>query len=193
MKKVVFLLIVMVLIISSCKEDPTEPSSSSHLFQGIIVTDDVGNALGTYGKDDGDWGKDMNWTNAENQLLDFADTVSLDATFLGDTTVHPYIMTAFFPNPTSSSSMVYLKIPGTLKFKMTIVDKNFKRLFTFCKKLPQGMYSFEMEFSDTTKFVNKELYRMYYQYSYSGNINYYKGHGDIMICRSSSQFDCIHW
>lgn len=190
MKKYLFFLLLTILA-TSCKDKPAD--TPSYQFEGIIVTNDIGETLGTYGTDDGDWGKDISWTAEENQVLNFPDTVDLSGTYLGDTTGQPPQNAIFYPNPLSSYARLHLRIIGRLKFKMAIVDHHFNRLFTYCNKLDEGNHSVLIDLSDSIKFPDRTVYRLYYRSSYGANSDFHKGHGDIMICRSHSQFDCIDY
>jgi hypothetical protein len=49
-----------------------------------------------------------------------------------------------------------------------------------------------LDFSDTAKFVEGEVYRLHYTMSVAGNENFYKGHGDILMC-SRLQSQCLEY
>ncbi|MCX6248729.1 MAG: hypothetical protein NTW10_13475 [Bacteroidetes bacterium] len=61
--------------------------TQAHHFKGIVVINEVGQEMGTWGTDDGDWRTDSKWSASENEIQSFPDTVSLDGTFVEDTTV----------------------------------------------------------------------------------------------------------
>lgn len=42
--------------------------------------------MGVWGIDDGDWSTDSLWTEQEYQILNFPDTLSLENTYIEDTT-----------------------------------------------------------------------------------------------------------
>ena len=186
-----FLLFVCILIcFAGCKKkSDTVDSSGIHVFKGIVVTDMAGNALGTWGTEDGDWGNDHNWTASENELLNFPDTVSLDGTYINDTTgwnndpgaQQPQNFVAGFPNPTATGSVLVFKNYGKLKLKVVVVDKQYKRLDTISEKW-SGLMEYSLNFSDSTKYPDG-VYRVYYSFSTKDSLNFYKGHGDILICR----------
>jgi hypothetical protein len=46
-----------------------------------------------------------------------------------------------------------------------------------------------LDFSDSIKFQDG-IYRMYYSFSAKDSLNFYKGHGDILICRGNNWQDC---
>jgi hypothetical protein len=75
-----------------------------------------------------------------------------------------------------------------LKFKATIVDKYYKRIFNFACK--DSSANFRIDLSDSAKFQAGTIYRMYYSLSAKDSLNFYKGHGDILICRENNLQDC---
>jgi len=197
MKNLLLSVCVLICLAGCKKNDDTQNSSNAHIFKGIVVTDEVGNALGTWGTEDGDWGTDANWSPSEYELLNFPDTISLDGTYIRDTTgwnigpgIHeqPYNIVIAFPNPVKEYPILVYRGLGLLKFKTTIVDKYYNRLYTYaCKDSAANIH---LDFSDTIKFQSGTIYRMYYTLSTKDSLNFYKGHGDILICRESAHQDC---
>ena len=58
-----------------------------------------------------------------------------------------------------------------LKFKAATVDKYFNRLFTYCAKDKGAPLYFDL--SDSTKFQNGQLYRLYHSYSATDSLKFY--------------------
>jgi hypothetical protein len=181
MKNILSSVFILIFLLAGCKKhDDTQSSSRAHEFKGIAVINDIGQILGTWGTEDGDWGTDANWSPGEYELLNFPDTVSLDGTFVRDTTgwdsgpgIHeqPRNFTIVFPNPVQSHATLAFSGLGMLKFKATIVDKYYNRMKTYVTK-------------------TDGVYRMYYSFSAKDSLNFYKGHGDILVCRMANYADC---
>jgi hypothetical protein len=191
------ILIVFLLIIFGCEKQENQPSAINHLFSGIIKTDEDGNREETWGTDDGDWGVDQNWNDEEYSLLSFPDTVNLDGTFVKDTTgwnngtgIHerPENIVIVYPNPTADKQRLTFKGIGFLKFKAIIVDQYFNSISTFVSK--DSITHFDVDFSDSVEFPNGSVYRMYYTLSATDSLDFYKGHGDILICRENDLQAC---
>jgi len=186
------------LCIYGCKKDTEDQESPIiHHFPGIVVINEIGQPMGTWGTDDGDWKTDGSWSEEEFTLLEFPDTISLDGTYITDTTgwntgsgIHeqPQNIVIVYPNPASNGQILVFRGIGLLKFKVAIVDKYFNRVFTYaCKDSDLNVH---LDFSDSSKFQNGTIYRMYYSLSATDSLNFYKGHGDILICRESELQDC---
>jgi hypothetical protein len=198
MKNLLFSVCVLLCLAGCKKHDDTQNSSNAHVFKGIVVTDEAGNALGTWGTEDGDWGTDANWSPSEYELLNFPDTISLDGTFIMDTTgwnigpgIHeqPQNFVAGFPNPVVDRSILVFGNFGTLKLKATIVDRYYHRMETYALKWG-GLLEITLDLSDTTKYLNGKIYRVFYSFSAKDSLNFYKGHGDILVCRGSTWQEC---
>lgn len=193
-----FLCICILIGIAGCKKHgDTNESPGIHAFNGIVVTNDLGQPLGTWGTEDGDWKTDANWTSAEYDLLNFPDTISLDGTYIEDTTgwnigpgIHeqPSNFVALFPNPVFNDAMMVFRDFGVVKCKAVIVDKYYKRLDSFSFKW-NGLLHHTIDLSDTVKYPNA-VYRILYSFSVKDSLNFYKGHGDLLICRENAPLDC---
>ncbi len=153
--------------------------------------------MGIWGKDDGDWRTDSIWSDEEFSLLNFPDTIDLSGTFLKDTTgwntgpgIHekPQNIVIVYPNPTKFFQFMVFRGLGFLKLKVTIVDKCHNRIFSYACK--DSISNVQLDFSDTTRFKNGTMYRLYYSLSAIGHLNFHKGHGDILICREGELQDC---
>lgn len=183
---------------NGCKKNAENQSTNLiHSYPGIVVINEIGQQMGTWGNDDGDWDTDKFWSEEEFNLLEFPDTINLNGTYIKDTTgwnsgtgIHekPQNIVIVYPNPTVNIQFLVYRGLGLLKLKVTIVDKYFNRLFTYaCKDSTSDV---RLDFSDFTKFQNGEIYRMYYSLSVTDSLNFYKGHGDILICRESELQNC---
>jgi hypothetical protein len=161
------------------------------------VINDIGQILGTWGTDDGDWRTDSIWSTSVFELLNFPDTISLDGTYVKDTTgwnagpgiqEQPQNIVIVFPNPVKDYAKLIYRGLGVLKFKAAIVDKYNNRMYTFaCKDSTANIY---LDLSDSTKFQNGIIYRIYYSLSAKDSLNFYKGHGDILICKENTLQGC---
>jgi hypothetical protein len=198
MKNLLLLLCVLICISGCKKHNDNENSSQVHEFKGIILIGYHGQHTGLLGIDDGDWRTDDHWSSSEYELLNFPDTVSLNGTFIKDTTgwnnspginEHPRNIVCVFPNPVNDYPMLVFRGIGLLKFKATIVDKYFNRLFTFVCK--DSISNTIIDLSDSTKFQDRTIYRMYYSFSTTDSLNFYKGHGDILICNDCTLEECL--
>ncbi len=189
---------IILLCITGCNKHTTNQNPSLvHVFKGIAVVNTMGEIMGNWGTPDSDWETDVTWTSEEAALLNFPDTVSLAGTYIRDTTgwntgtgIHeqPENAILVFPNPVAGYATLYFKGLGMVKFKATIVDKYFNRLMTFAAK--SGMGEINLNLSDPAKFQNGVIYRLYYTLSATDSLNFYKGHGDILICREAVSNDC---
>jgi len=199
MKNILFSVCILLFFLAGCKKhDDTQSSSQSHEFKGIAVINEIGQIMGTWGTEDGDWGTDANWSPLEYELLNFPDTISLDGTFVRDTAgwnigpgIHeqPQNSVLVFPNPVQSRTTLEFHGLGLLKFKAAIVDKYYNRMKTYVNKTDAPVLVM-LDFSDSTKFQSGNIYRMYYSFSAKDSLNFYKGHGDILICRENNSQDC---
>ena len=191
-------LIGLLLCFTACNKHKNSTSSPQvHEFKGIAVINSNGEIMGEWGTDDGDWGNDATWSAEEFQLLNFQDTVSLSGTYVRDTVgwnigpgihVQPHNEVLSFTNPAASQQyLVYFGL-GLLKFKAVIVDKYFNPLFTYCSRDSGRVVHIDL--SDSTKFQNGVICRMYYSFSATDSLHFYKGHGDILICREQTLNDC---
>ncbi|HTX89355.1 MAG TPA: hypothetical protein VMC08_10225 [Bacteroidales bacterium] len=189
-----FLILLMLVLATACTPKKTDnPGPVYHDFPGIIATNEIGQILGNVGHEDGDWSKDSLWTQDEENILSYPDTVTLDGTWIppmnkpGDRGIGNIILG--FPNPLSSQAILYYYTGGVVKLKFAVVDHYYNRLFTWCHKVT-GTTEVNLDLSDSTKFKNGEIYRLYYSMSASGHLEFWKGHGDLLICRGLSTADC---
>jgi len=196
--KNLLLSLCMLICLAGCKKhNDDQNSSQTHEFKGIAVINDIGQIIAKWGTEDGDWGTDAKWSTSEYDLLNFPDTISLTGTFIKDTIgwdigpgIHeqPQNVVIVFPNPAKNYPMLVYRGLGLLKFKATIVDKYYNRLFTYACKDSASI--FHLDLSDSTKFQNGTIYRIYYSLSAKDSLNFYKGHGDILICKENKLQDC---
>lgn len=183
-KSVVSILVLLLVFLSfnCCNED----NSLGNKFSGIVFTSEGGQPLGTYGgKDDNDWKYDADWAQKVYDLMDFDDTVDLAGTYLDSSYIPsddpPEIKFAFFPNPVADMASVYIILPGMIKVKLAIVDSNLNPLLTYSYKKSDTAWVW-LDLKDQSRFIIGEVYRVYYTMSVEGNTDFYKGHGDILMC-----------
>ncbi len=194
MRSIVIIMMLFSVLLSflpACKDD--EPSVSDVEFRGIVFRDELGNHTGTYGgTDDNDWSYDSLWTPETWAILNFPDTVGLAGTFLYPTYAAPGpIQLSFFPNPVNQNTNAYLILPGKIKVKMALMDREMNVIFKHVYIDSDTSWTI-LDFSDTTKFVEGEVYRLIYTMSVDGDENFYKGHGDILMC-SKLQSQCLDY
>lgn len=197
LKDLLLFICILICFLGCKKQNNDQSSSQAHEFKGIAVINDIGQIMGTWGTEDGDWSTDRIWTNGEYNLLSFPDTISMNGTFVKDTIgwntgpgIHeqPFNIVIIYPNPVKNTLMLIYRGLGLLKFKAAIVDKYYNRMFTFAFK--DSTANIRLDLSDSTKFQNGTIYRMYYSLSAKDSLNFYKGHGDILICRENPLQGC---
>jgi len=194
----ILFIIIIFQSINGCKKNTENNSTpNTYSFSGIVTIDNEGMPMGIWGNDDGDWSTDNYWSDEELALLDFSDTISLSNTYLRDTTgwnsgsgIHeqPHNNVIAYPNPVNDRLNIAYRGLGLLKFKTVIVDKYYNTLFTYVFK--DSSSTIQLDISDSTMFKNGTIYRIYYSLSAIDSVNFYKGHGDILICRNSELQDC---
>ncbi len=196
LKLIVSIQIIFGILLCGIGCDEKQSPTITHSFSGIIVFDNQGFPMATWGHDDGDWEEDENWTEEEYALLDFMDTVSISGTFLKDTSewngtgigeIYRNEVIAF-PNPAINNLNMIARGLGLVKFKANIVDKYHNSLFTYACKDSTRIISLDV--TDSSIFEDGEIYRLYYSLSVEDNLNFYKGHGDILICREDLPQEC---
>lgn len=194
--RLLWMLSVLLLNFYACKDKKNndDPPPVEVEFPGIVFTDEMGNHLGNYGgTDDNDWKRDLSWPSEVDDLMKFPDTVQLSGTYLDSAYVpgQDLIQFHFFPNPVHSLASVYIILPGHVKVKLALVDHFLKPVMTKVY-LDSDTSWVWLDLSDTSQFVEGEVYRMYYILSAEGNEDFYKGHGDILKCREL-QFNCVKY
>jgi len=194
-KTIITSIALLILTFLACKKNDENKIPD---FQGVIMIDQFGEITGTLGQDDGDWIHEDVWTDEEYALLDFPDTVSLDGTFITDTSndsggtlIDPvyFNKVSFYPIPVMETGFVDFWYQGYVKFKMAIVDQSFNSLLTYSCK--DTFRIFSIDFSDTVLYATGEIYRMYYSLSITDSLHFYKGHGDFFVCHDMDEESCI--
>jgi hypothetical protein len=175
------ILFIIIGLSTTCKNE--EPSNTPVKFSGIVFKDEYGNDLGIYGgSDDNDWQFDETWTEETWGIMDFEDTIDLSGTYLNQTYFAPEnIQFTFFPNPVANYAIPHIIMPGRLKVKIAMVAKNLNTVFHISYK-DQDTSMFNLDLSDTVKFIEGDVYRVYYTFSVEGMEDFYKGHGDVLMC-----------
>jgi hypothetical protein len=163
-------------------------------FSGIVFKDEYGNDQGTYGgTDDNDWNYDSTWSQEIWDLLDFNDTVSLSGTYLNSSYDPPQQISFYlFPNPVADEASAYILVPGNIKIKMALADHQLKSVSTYCYKGRDTSWV-RLVMEDTNTFVEGEVYRLYYTFSVLGRENFYKGHGDVLMCYNRPSNLCLSY
>ncbi len=186
----------MALNFNACKDkknnDDLPPVEME--FPGIVFRDEMGNHLGNYGgPDDNDWKFDQSWPSEVDDLMKFPDSVQLSGTYL-DTSYVPgqdLIRFHLFPNPVNAFASVYIILPGRAKIKLALVDHFLKPVMTKVY-LDSDTSWVWLDLSDTSRFIEGEVYRLYYLMSVEGRQDFYQGHGDVLMCRELP-FNCLKY
>lgn len=166
------------------------------------MTDAMGQRIGNLGDNDlNDWQYDEVWNEKEYALLDFKDTLLLTNTKKAEVSVGVY------PNPNSDFFSFYFHASNKVKFKMVLVNESFEVLEQF--STIGEHYAFHLDVDNfflingykvlkaqnfgpnvihTDQYADGEILRLYYSFSAEGSPNFYKGHGDILICRSELEY-----
>lgn len=195
------LLIWMIIFCFACADEEAPKAK----FEGIIMKTSSGNPAGTLGDNDlNDWQEDDSWSEREYALLAYEDTVSLENTAESDVSIFVY------PNPTSDYFTFRYQASNRVKFKMVLVDESFNVLEKLSSSGEFISFSFDVEkyFSEkgpevlkaqsfgpgtffTDQYASGQILRVYYTFSAEDALNFYKGHGDILICRDADKVeDC---
>lgn len=178
------ILLLVLVFFNYCKKDENQPVK--HKFPGLIFKDEIGQDIGFYGgTDDHDWEYDKDWPQEVYDLMNFNDTVSLSGTYLDSSYIagnNPqWIQFVLFPNPVAHIARIIIDLPGRIKFKLVFVDNYLNPILKYSfKKLDRTELVFDL--NSENKFVEGEVYRLYYTMSVEGKENFYKGHGDILMC-----------
>jgi hypothetical protein len=149
-------------------------------FEGIHLRTPDNLDMGTIGKRDlNDWGNDGSLSEAVLTLLeatpdhDITGTDNADINIIGG-----------YPNPVKHSFTFQANVTGgPCLFEYVIVNEKMNVLFSGSNVGNDQMITFDV--SDPDKFPTNKVIRMYYSFSKDGDRNFYAGHGDILICRSS--------
>jgi hypothetical protein len=166
-------------------------------FPGIVFTDEYGQTLGTYGdNDDIDWKHDLVWQPEIYNLMNFNDSFDLSGTYLDSSYIpgndQPEIPFTYFPNPVADMASVYIILPGQIKVKLVIVDAYLNPILTYSFKKSDTAWVW-LDLEDQSLFIEGEVYRLYYTMSVEGNMYFYKGHGDILMCGDRPQNSCLKY
>jgi hypothetical protein len=161
MKKYLFL-IVIPLLIGSCKENATEEPV---IFSGISVYDEFGVLIS---EDTTDWQLLDRWQSVEKQLFDeqmpFCDTTG------GGFSVFAY------PNPCSEMLVLDFTQPGSHLISLRLVDQDFNVLYSKDTTVSNS-WILNPEYLT----FNGDMIRLYYKFS-DENCEF-RGHGDIRVIK----------
>lgn len=171
MNKIVKACLVTFLLASGCQDD------EGIKFEGIIARGLNNEPLGTIGSNDlNDWQNEGELSAEVMKLLDFDLDLDLTGTSVSS------VQMAAYPNPVSNSFRLDFGSIQNSVIRIVIVNESMKVLF---RESFVGIYSIEFDMRDPKKFPNNEIVRIYYSFSALDNPNYYIGHGDVLICRTS--------
>lgn len=145
-------------------------------FEGILLTDEVNNPLGTKGSRDlEDWQNDWELDKKIMELLDFNKDRDISGTDYAIVEIRAY------PNPVSDYVRISFLLSSPSFVKLILVNEDLEVLdkISFF-----GNHESIFDISDVEKFPDQKIIRAYYSVSSEADRNYYVGHGDIWICRS---------
>lgn len=193
--ELIFLMLFFLIPSNGCKED--DPSPAIHEFPGLVFKDEFGQTMGIFGgPDDNDWKYDSAWTPEIHALLNFNDSVDLTGTYLDSSYISGIepgeILFNFFPNPVRSIAIIYIILPGHVKVKMALVDSCYNSVLTHSFKDSDTAW-IGLDMRDDSRFNEGVVYRMFYTMSVEGNIDFYKGHGDILMCEDLPPNTCLRF
>ena len=148
-------------------------------FEGIILTDGSGSPIGTKGtRDLNDWKQDSALPREIMELMDFDHKEDLS------NTDYAIIDNRGYPNPCSDIGFVNFDIAGgPCLLKVVVVDEDFKMKYRSAHVTGSTNHGFD--FSDNSRFPDQSVVRVYYSFSQKDDENFYVGHGDFWICRST--------
>lgn len=166
----IILLVVFVALLSSCKKETSTPLD----FSQITVTDS--SCIYISEVDVTDWAFEAGWTTQENDLLNFARTVSVTDSIAG------YVqLSAACPNPSAGKFIVGINTERACVMKVAIVDTDMHVLYFANRVFTGGPILTAYDLTSLSAFHANENYRMYYAFYTSKDSLYYKGHGDFRI------------
>lgn len=150
-------------------------------FEGILLTDEVNNPLGTKGSRDlEDWQNDGELDKKIMDLLNFEHDEDLSGTVTGQVEIDAY------PNPTGITGdevVIYFSLSEYSLVKIILVNEDLEVLASLAFVEHQDA-SAHFSIENTEKYPDQKIIRAYYSISSEADDNYYVGHGDIWICRS---------
>lgn len=150
------------LVLGACKKKG---------FKSISETDELGNAIDH--PDPTDWGEDEgNWSNKIDQLMEEGCELSA----YGSTC--DVVMNPTYPNPFSTWTQAYFNTADSCLVNIVLVDKKNNVYLRACHQLTGGYGIFGIDAAALELSANT-YYRLYYDFSNSDGISFYKGHGDI--------------
>lgn len=173
----------LILISSMCEKDNDKTN-----FSGIVITDEYGNAVREYGKEDGDWEFNDEFNTEELRLFDpdFNTVSNYFSWSEGEGYSEDSYLSAWaWPNPTENDltmQMVTGQTAGS-KMKIVIVDNNYNSLanFEFQKSLP--IVTVTIKLSEINAIEPDKIHRIYYMLKVDDSNTYY-GHGDFVLTDS---------
>lgn len=199
MKRKIIVLICLMLLVAvtyfACRED--DPPVTIHEFPGLVFTDEYGNHLGTYGgPDDNDWGYDSVWDPEVRLMFDWVDPSDLSGTYL-DTSYHSgddpdMVPINLFPNPVAGIASFYTLLPGCVNIRLVMVDSTYNQVMTSSLQRCDTVW-FGLDLSDGSRFTEGVVYRLFYSFSVEGNPDFYRGHGDILMCEDRPPNTCLRF
>jgi hypothetical protein len=176
MKKKIFLYILIVLLLLSCKKE------AEYYFTGITERDTEGLISGNIDKSD--WKMDDIWNEREEQLFDTTTFKYSNSKAIAENT-NRSIMNMMeesrcfaYPNPAKSVLILRAQSEG-ITFRFVMVDNSFHIIYSGNQKIFTSL-SYSLNVSDRKLFRVNNIYRVYYKIEYdNGNVE--KGHGDVKI------------
>lgn len=147
-------------------------------FEGILLTDETNNPLGTKGSRDlNDWQNEGKLDKKIMNLLDFEHDEDVSGTVKADVEIDAY------PNPVSDEAVISFFLTDYSLVKIILVNEELEVLdkISFVEHQDATVH---FGLKNTEKYPDQKIIRAYYSISSEADDNYYVGHGDIWICRS---------
>lgn len=174
LKKITLIVFIFLILTLSCDDDDNAE------FEGILLRDNVNLDMGTFGT------RDLNdWQNDGSLSDDILDLLAFDADDLIGTTTSSDVYISAYPNPVINFVNLKFLLNHNSRVRLVMINESMQVLY---QTAFEGSSDIRVELTDTKKFPNKKIVRVYYSISSQENPNFYVGHGDILVCQNR---DCI--
>ncbi len=178
-------LFALLIIIAACVDDetptpPTDPNPTVDLeFNGVQMTDEVGQLIGCYGDDCTDDWTNISLTTDESSYLAFDHSIPGADITLGTAQMYP-----IYPNPIGNTGNmgISFETTGKLIFKMAVIDTMGNTFITHVGETQDGFNSLQISSEVFEGLERKTIYRIYFGFYDVTNAPVYTGYGDFGIC-----------
>jgi glucose/arabinose dehydrogenase len=169
--------LLLTILLAGCGKDGPPTLSPKIDVSEITRTDISGNLLTTT-PDITDWTLDDTWTVEELELMETPATAQLLNAEMANITIHPG-----YPNPLANSFAFAFTASTPSFLQVVVTDDQLNVKLRHTRMANAGNNTLLFDASNTTDFVSKQHYRLYYAFYSAADGLYYKGHGDLRIER----------